>query len=123
MIGIGLSHTSAIVVGDNDTAIAMKSGDMAVLSTPSMIAMLENAAMMAVAPHLPEGSTTVGSHIDVSHSRPSKVGAKITFTATLKAVDNRRLDFDVVAMDGDNEIGRGTHTRFIVDRQRFMARL
>ena len=69
MIEIGLKHTSEITVTDAVTAIKIGSGDMPVLATPAMMALMENAAMLAVASELPEGSTTVGGHIESSHSR------------------------------------------------------
>ena len=70
MIEAGLTHTTRMTVTDNDTAVVQGSGDMAVLATPRMMAMMENAAMLAVASELPEGSTTVGGHISSSHLKP-----------------------------------------------------
>ena len=64
MIEIGLKHTSELTVTDTVTAIQMGSGDMPVLATPAMMALMENAAMLAVADELPEGYTTVGGHIE-----------------------------------------------------------
>ena len=74
MIEIGLKHTSELTVTDAVTAIKMGSGDMPVLATPAMMALMENAAMLAVANELPEGSTTVGGYIESSHLKPSKIG-------------------------------------------------
>lgn len=123
MIGKGLAHTSAMVVSDADTAIALGSGDMPVLSTPALLALMENAAMLAVAPALGEGQTTVGGHIASSHLKPSKPGARVAATATLEEIDGRKLSFRVEAREGDTLIGEGTHLRFIVDRDRFLAKL
>lgn len=123
MLETGLTHTSSIVVGDSDTAIALGSGDMPVLATPAMLALMENAAMLAVAPELPEGSTTVGGHISSSHLMPSAVGAEVRARATLEKIDGRKLYFNVAATEGDRLVGEGTHLRFIVDRERFMAKL
>ena len=119
----GLSYTSTVVVSATNTAIALGSGDMEVFATPAMVALMENAAMNAVAPHLAEGQTTVGTQITTSHIKASALGATITATATLTAVDGRKLAFDIIAREGENIIGEGTHTRFIVDRERFMAKL
>ena len=119
----GLSYTSIVVVSATNTAIALGSGDMEVFATPAMVALMENAAMNAVAPHLAEGQTTVGTQITTSHIKASALGATITATATLTAVDGRKLAFDIIAREGENIIGEGTHTRFIVDRERFMAKL
>ena len=110
-MNIGLTHTSVLLVGDAHTAQAMGSGDMPVLATPVMIALMENAAMLAVDQELPEEQTTVGAHIDVSHLKPSPVGAEVFATAELTEVVDRRLTFHVVAMQGDLVIGEGTHVR------------
>lgn len=123
MMNIGLTHTSVLTVGDAHTAQAMGSGDMPVLATPVMIALMENAAMLAVDQKLPEEQTTVGAHIDVSHLKPSPVGAEVFATAELTEVEDRRLTFHVVAMQGDQVIGEGTHVRYIVSRERFLAKL
>lgn len=119
----GLTYTSTVTVDASNTARAMGSGDMDVFATPAMVALIENAAMNAVAPHLPEGSSTVGAHLDVSHVKPSKVGAVIRAVATLVEVDGRKLVFDVKAEDEAGVIGEGCHIRYVVDRARFMAKL
>ena len=105
-------------------ALHVGSGDLPVFATPAMMALMENAAMTAVAAHLPEGSTTVGSEISSTHLRPTVLGGKVSATALLVAVDGRKLDFTVQAQDADgNLLGKGTHTRYVVDRQRFMEKL
>ncbi len=119
----GIQYTSHAVVADGMTALAVGSGNLPVLATPMMMALMENAAMLCVAPHLPEGSTTVGSHIQSDHRRPTPVGAEVQATATLTAVEGRKLTFTVVAGDAQGIIGEGTHERFIVDSERFMSKL
>ena len=121
MITEGLTHTSSLNVTEAHTALAFGSGDLHVLATPAMMALMENAAMQAVASVLPEGSTTVGGHISSSHLRPTPVGATVTATAVLTEVKNRKLTFAVTAHEGDTLIGEGTHIRFIVDREQFLA--
>ena len=123
MIEIGLKHTSELVVTDAVTAVKMGSGDVPVLATPAMMALMENAAMLAVAGELPEGSTTIGGHIASSHLKPSKVGDKITATAEVVKVDGKKIEFKVSAYSGDVLIGEGTHLRFMVDRERFLSKL
>lgn len=123
MLETGLKHTSSLTVTEALTAKAMGSGDLPVLATPAMMALMENAAMTAVAPELPEGSTTVGGHIESSHLKPTPVGGEVKAKATLTKVDGRKLYFTVKAMQGDTVIGEGTHLRFIVDRERFMSKL
>ncbi|MBQ2416839.1 MAG: thioesterase family protein [Alistipes sp.] len=119
----GYSYTSTTIVNNNNTAKALGSGDMDVFATPAMVALMENAAMNAVAPHLEEGQTTVGTQISTSHIKASALGATITATAVLTAVDGRSLTFEITARDGENIIGEGVHTRFIIDRERFMSKL
>lgn len=122
-MNIGTSYTSTTVVNSTNTAAALGSGDMDVFATPAMVALMENAAMNAVAPHLAEGQTTVGTQITTSHIKASALGATITATAVLTAVDGRSLTFAITARDGENIIGEGVHTRFIVDRERFLSKL
>lgn len=123
MLAEGLTYTRRLNVTRENTALALGSGDMEVLATPMMVALMENAAMNAVAKELPEGCTTVGGHIDTSHIKPSKIGAEICATATLKSVEGKKLVFDVIAMQGEDILGKGTHLRFIVDREKFLSRL
>lgn len=123
MIESGLKHTSTAVVTEALSARAMGSGDLPVYATPAMTALMENAAMLAVAGELPEGSTTVGGRIEVSHMAPTPIGATVTATATLEKVDGRKLYFSVIVMQGDTVIGEGTHLRFVVDKERFMSKL
>ena len=123
MLQEGLQHTSQLTVDDTVTAIAMDSGNMPVLATPAMMALMENAAMLAVADHLPQGSTTVGGHIASSHLKPSRLGDTVTATATVTRIDGKKIEFKVEARCGDTLLGEGTHLRFIVDREKFMSRL
>ncbi|WP_028907970.1 thioesterase family protein [Xylanibacter ruminicola] len=123
MLQVGLKHTSTLVVTDDVTAVKIGSGDMAVLATPAMMALMENAAMLAVADELPEGCTTVGGHIASSHLKPSKVGDTVTATAEVVKVDGKKIEFKIAAYSGDVLIGEGTHLRFVVDRERFMSKL
>jgi predicted thioesterase len=120
---IGLSYTSTATVDNTNTAAALGSGDMDVFATPAMVALMENAAMNAVAPHLEQGQTTVGTQISTNHIKASAFGTTITASAVLTAVDGRSLTFAITAREGDKTIGEGTHTRFIVDRERFLAKL
>ena len=120
---IGTKYTSQTVVTEELTARSAGSGDMAVFATPAMAALMENAAMNAVAPFLNESQATVGSEISTTHLRPTPVGATVSATATLTAVEGRKLSFDIVAEDAHGVIGEGKHTRFIVDRERFLSKI
>ena len=123
MISIGQKHTSELKVIDSITAVEVGSGDMPVLATPMMMALMENAAMLAVKDDLPEGCTTVGGHIESSHLRPSKIGDVVTAVAEVTKVDGKKIFFKVAAYCGENLLGEGTHLRFIVDRKRFLEKL
>ena len=123
MLKEGLVYTSRTVVSLDNCAVSVGSGDMEVFATPAMIALMENAAMNAVAEALPEGSTTVGSAMNTTHIKPSAIGAEVTATATLTGVEGRKLTFAVVAADGDGTIGEGVHVRYVVDREKFMSRI
>ncbi|MCH5175924.1 MAG: thioesterase family protein [Prevotellaceae bacterium] len=123
MIEIGQKHVSELVVTDAVTATALGSGDMPVLGTPAMMALMENAAMLAVRDSLPEGCTTVGGHIESSHLKPTKVGEKVEAVAEVVKVDGKKIFFKVAAYCGDALLGEGTHLRFVVDREKFMSRL
>lgn len=123
MLEKGLSARSVTTVTAEKTAAAMGSGDLPVFATPAMVALMEHAAMTAVAGELPEGSTTVGSEMNTTHLKPSGLGAEITATAVLTAVEGRKLTFNVGARDAEGLIGEGIHVRYIVDREKFMAKV
>ena len=111
---LGLTYTSTMEVTEDRTARSMGSGDLRVLATPAMLALMENASMMAVAQALPEGSTTVGGHISSSHLMPTPVGAEVSATATLTAAEGRKLTFRVEAHDeAGHLLGEGVHLRFV----------
>ena len=119
----GLTYTSTLVVSKDHVAAMMGSGDLHVFATPAMVALMENAAMLAVAPHLPEGSTTVGAMMNTSHVKPSPVDETIQATAVLTEVKGRKLTFSIKAEDSKGVIGEATHVRYIVDREKFMSKL
>ena len=123
MLEKGLSAQSVATVCDANPAAAMGSGDLPVFATPAMVALMEHAAMKAVAAELEEGATTVGAEMNVTHIKPSGLGAEITATAVLTAVEGRKLTFNVGARDAEGMIGEGVHVRFVVDRTRFMAKV
>jgi predicted thioesterase len=86
-----------------------------------LIAWVEAAALAALRGR-PDGITTVGIHISMDHTAPTLVGAEVRAEAVVRAVEGRRIEFDVRAFEGDQMIAGGTHTRVVVDRQRFLAR-
>jgi fluoroacetyl-CoA thioesterase len=119
----GIEGRATTTVTPALTAPAMGSGMITVYATPAMVALMEEAAVACVEPFLAPGEATLGVHLDVSHKAPSPVGAAISATATLTAVEGRKLSFEIEARDGTSVIGEARHTRVIVDAARFAARL
>lgn len=119
MISSGTSASISLVVADRDTAIALGSGAVAVLGTPRVVALSEEAAVAALAGSLPEGATTVGTNITLDHLVATGVGSTVTATATVTSVEGRKISFSVEVRESDKLAARGTHSRFIVDRARF----
>lgn len=119
----GLAGTAETVVRETNTALAMGSGSLHVFATPSMIALMEQAACNAVAACLDEESTSVGTLVNITHDAATGMGKKVTAKATLTAVKGRKLVFEITAADEDKQIGQGTHERFIVNKEKFMTKL
>ena len=90
-----------------------------VLSTPSMVQLMEQTSLQAVAPHLDANETTVGTHICVSHVAAAVEGEAVTVHARLAEVAKRRLTFEVRAQVGDRLLGEGTHERAVINLDRF----
>lgn len=117
-----MKGTAETVVTLENTAAAFCSGTLEVFATPAMIALMEEACWKLVQPELEEGSGTVGSKVDICHLAPSPVGNVVRCEAELAEIDGRRLVFNVVCFDGGREVGKGTHERFIINNERFMAK-
>ena len=119
----GLQGQSSTLVTPDHLAPRVGSGGAPVFASPMMIALMEGAAVDCVEALLPPGHQSLGTHLDVTHLAATPEGLRVTATATLLSVDGRKLVFDVTASDGVEAIGRGRHTRVVVDTARFMARL
>lgn len=117
--GLAASVDHEVTAGD--TATAVGSGDVPVLATPCVLAVLEKATVAAVAEALREGATTVGTRVELEHLRPTPVGAVVRAEAELTEVSGRQLAFAVRLLDGGKEAARGTVHRAVVDRSRFLA--
>ncbi len=122
MLSIGIKGEKTVEVTESNTAEALGSGTLKVFATPAMIALIEATASESVAPLLEEGSSTVGTHLDVAHSSATPVGMSATCVTELVEVDRRRLVFSVRVTDAKGEIGSGTHERFVVDNAKFMSK-
>ncbi len=119
----GLTGSATTLVTDALMAPHAGSGSAPVYASPSMIALIEGAAVHCVEKLLPAGHISLGTHLDVHHIAATPKGLTVTARATLTAVDGRKLTFAVEAHDGVETIGKGSHTRVVVDSPRFMARL
>jgi predicted thioesterase len=120
---VGLKGTAELVVGREHLAAAVGSGLVEVFSTPMMIALLENAAVDALAPAMGEGQTSVGVHLDVKHLAATPPGMRVRAYAELAKVEGRMLSFKVWAEDERERIGEGTHQRAVIDRARFEKKI
>ncbi len=119
-VTIGDTGAHRADVSGEDTAVRMGSGDVPVLATPRLVAWMEAAAVASL--DLPAGTTSVGIHVSIDHSAPTLVGAAVRAVAEVRAVDGPRVEFDVRAFEGERLIAGGTHTRVILDRERFLTR-
>jgi fluoroacetyl-CoA thioesterase len=120
---VGLTFKKDYLIKQEHAARHVGSGDIEVLSTPSMIGFIENAAMECVKPELAQGQITVGSAINIKHLGPVPIGEKLTVTAQLINIDKERLTFKVRAEWRNEVIGEGLHERFIVNREKFLQKL
>lgn len=116
----GLTASVEIMVSEDDTAIAYGSGSVAVLATPRLVALCEEAAIQAIAGQLDAGSTSVGMRVQFDHLAPTMVGSPVKAEATLEKVAGRRLTFTVSASDPRGLIAAGKVTRVVVDIERFL---
>lgn len=118
----GLNATASLTVSAGDTAAEVGSGSVAVLATPRLLTLCEQATVEAVAAHLDPGLTTVGVQVRLEHVGPSPVGSEVSAEATLEKVAGRKLHFTVSAHDDRGLVAEGKVTRVIVDEAEFMAR-
>ena len=121
-IKVGIKGEKSVAVTIENTAFAMGSGTLRVFATPAMIALCEGCCAESVEDLLDEGITSVGTKIEIEHLAASPIGASILCKSKLVAVDGRRLDFEVEVYDVKQLIGKGRHTRFTVNAEKFLAK-
>ena len=121
-IEIGLKGYAETVVAEANTAAAVGSGLVPVFATPSMIALMEQAAASSLSPHLIDGQGSVGIHLDVTHESATPIGLKVWAESEVIAVDGKQITFSVIAYDEVGLIGRGIHKRACIIVDRFMAK-
>ena len=119
---VGAVTRVELTVTDADTAQAVGSGDVPVLGTPRVLALVEAATVAATAHRLPPGATTVGTRVELDHRAPTAVGRTVRAEARLSKADGRRLTFEVIVQDGEEVVAEGRVERIVVDRQRFVQR-
>ena len=122
MIEVGAHGSAELTVTDGDTAVAFRSGTVPVLATPRVVALVEEASVVALRGRLAAGETTVGMRVQLDHLAPTPVGAVVVAEAHLEKVEGRRLTFTVSVTDGRGLVAVGKVTRVVVDEQRFLER-
>ncbi|WP_037353948.1 thioesterase family protein [Selenomonas sp. FC4001] len=121
-VQVGLKNTVSEEVTEEKTARAMGSGSLPVYATPAMTCLMEKAATEAVEALVPEGWTTVGISLHVAHTAATPVGLTVRAEAEVTAVEGRKIIFTVRAYDDQGEIGVGSHERFAVAKEKFLAK-
>ena len=121
-ITVGLKGRAETVVKEELTAKACCSGALPVFGTPFLCALMEEAAWRSIAPFLEEGQSTVGTKLNLTHDSATPVGMKVWAESEITEVDGRRIVLKVTAYDEKGLIGQGTHERFIVTNERFLAK-
>lgn len=121
-LNVGLEAQSIIIVNYNDTAKNLKSGLLEVLSTPSVIALMEASAVDAVQPYLPEGFSTVGTMVNIQHIAATPIDMTVTSYAELIEIDDRKLTFRIQAHNERELVSEGYHERFIIENEKFIKK-
>ena len=119
----GLTCEVETTVLQKNTAEELGSGSLDVLATPSMIALMERAALSAVELYLPVGYATVGTSVNISHTAATPVGMKIRAVAELIKCEDKKLSFKVEAFDEVEKIGEGYHERYIINAEKFRSKV
>ncbi len=121
-LSVGLKAEKRAIVTKDNTAVHFGSGSVAVYATPALVTLMETASVAAVDPHLPEPMATVGTDLNIRHLAATPVGMTVRAVAELTAIDGRRLTFSVTAFDEKEQIGSGTHERYIIDTKKFLQK-
>lgn len=122
MLKPGMSAVLTCEVNESNSAKAIGSGSLMVFGTPAMIALIEQTAVALLEGNLPEGTTTVGTKLDISHVSATPMGMTAECECTLVEIDRKKLVFDVIVKDNAGIIGNGTHERFMVEADSFMKK-
>lgn len=123
MLHIGIEGEKEIIVQTEDTAARYGSGLIEVFATPAMIGLMESTAQQSIQHLLDNGLITLGTEVNIKHLKATPVGMKVNCKSKLISIEGKKLLFEVEASDEIGIIGNGTHTRYIVDAEKFMAKL
>lgn len=122
-ITVGMKGKVESFVEREDTAQEVGSGSLLVYATPCMVALMEGAACEAIAEALPEGKTSVGTELNISHLSATPVGLEVYAEAEVTEVSGNTVTFQLTAYDEAGKIGEGTHKRAIITAQRFLEKV
>ena len=122
MITEGIKGLREITVSERETARALGSGELDVLGTPALLAGIEETAWRSISGFLEEGTTTVGTRIEMNHLSATPVGMKVRFETEVTLVDRRRIVFRAEAYDASGKIAEGSHERFVVQAEKFQRK-
>ncbi len=123
MLNVNDKLVKEYTVNSNMTALAIGSGDLEVLATPTLAGFMENAAKELASRILDKESTTVGTQINMQHLAPSKVGATIKIEVVVSKIEGRMLSFEINAFNQNRLVAAMSHQRYIVNIERFMSKL
>ena len=122
-IPVGTKGRAEMLVTPDKTAAAVGSGSLEVFATPWMAAMMELAACNALAPYYEAGQSSVGTRLEISHDAATPMDMRVCAEAEVTEVDRRRIVFSVTAWDETGVIGKGTHERFLINAEKFLAKV
>lgn len=116
---VSTSYTQETTVTDDMLAVSVGSGIVHVYATPMMIAFMENTAVKCLDAFMEEGETSVGTLMNTTHEAATPLDMRVTVCATITAVDRKKITFEIIAKDDVDIIGKATHERFIVTKEKF----
>ncbi len=123
LIAAGITCQLAELVTDDKSASRVGSGLLDVYSTPAMIALMEKASYLCVQEFSDENETTVGGAVNIRHMKPTAIGKTVVCKSTVIEVKDTRIEFEVEVKEDEVVIGKGMHTRFVIDKSEFVKNL
>ncbi|PKP47913.1 MAG: thioesterase [Bacteroidetes bacterium HGW-Bacteroidetes-1] len=121
-IPMGLKGEQHLCVAEENTAINFGSGLVDVFATPAMVALMEMTALKSIHEYLPEQMTSVGTEVNIKHLKASPIGRQLRCESKVQEISGRKITFEVSVWDEELLVGHGTHTRYIVDKEKFLSK-